>query len=226
MNKTFVASLENHDIYLINTNKTTFYFNISKMKGNTNITIDANYKKNNSVNDIITYYEKIDNYNITLVIPVAKFENDEKLFKQQSNILSEAINCTYKFLTNNSVTVGNNINIIKHSTRSDFIDFFVNKFETRVRYITLEKLVQEEVPYNKINAANISFVVGKPEIELTIKDEEMDKIISETQKRNNETNELNSKPKYSFASSGHVSYYLLGVLTAIVTLTILTLLVK
>lgn len=226
MNKTFIASLENHEVYLINTNKASFYFNISKMKGNTNITIDANYKKNNSVNDIITYYEKIDNYNITLVVPVAEFENEEKLFKHQSNVLSEAINCTHKFLTNNGVTVGNNINIIKHSTRSDFVDFFVNKFETRVRYISLEKLVQEEVPYNKVNAANISFVVGKPEIELTIKDDEMKEIINETQNINNSSNSINVKPKYSFASSGHVSYYLLGVLTAIVTLTILTLLVK
>ena len=41
-----------------------------------------------------------------------------------------------------------------------------------------------------------------------------------------QTSTTSVAPKYSFASSGHVSYYLLGVLTAIVTLTVLTLLVR
>lgn len=225
MNKTFIASLQNHEIYLINTNTISFYFNIPKIKGSTNITLDANYKKNDSVNDVITYYEKIDDYNITLVVPQIKFTEEETMFKEQSNLLSQTINYTHKFLTSNGMTVGGNINLIKHSSKSYFIDFFVNKFQNRVRYITLDKLVQEEVPYNKINAANISFVVGKPEIELTIKDEQMKEIIKEA----NEQKQVNTpsvNPKYSFASSGHVSYYLLGVLTAIITLTILTLLVK
>lgn len=225
MNKTFIASLQNHEIYLINTNTISFYFNIPKIKGATNITLDAKYKKNDSVNDVITYYEKIDDYNITLVVPVAKFKEEEATFKAQSNLLSQTINYTHKFLTSNGMSVGGNINLIKHSTKSDFMDFFVNKFQNRVRYITLEKLVQEEVPYNKINAANISFVVGRPEIELTIKDEQMNEIIKETQEQK-QANTPSVNPKYSFASSGHVSYYLLGVLTAIITLTVLTLLVK
>ena len=53
----------------------------------------------------------------------------QKLFKKQSNLLSEIINDTYKFLTNNGIEVKTNINIIKHkSIRSDFVDFFINKF--------------------------------------------------------------------------------------------------
>lgn len=228
MNKTFIASLENHDVYLVNTEKFSFYFNISKEKEETNITMDVNYKKKGSVNSVITHYEKIDNYNITLVIPIVSFEEDYSLFKKQSNVLSQIINCTHKLLTSNGVSVKNNINLIKHkSIRSDFIDFFINKFASRVRYLTLDDLVQEEVPYNKISAANISFVVGKPELELTIKEEEMREIIREAQEKKNEvvTNNI-KKPKQSFATSGFVSYYLLGFLTAIITLLVLTTLIK
>ena len=227
MNRTFVASLENHDVYFVSTENVSFYFNISKKKDSSNITIDIKTKKKNSVNSIINYYEKIDNYNITLVVPTIKIEEDFDAFKLQSNQLSEIINCTYKFLTNNGIDVKNNINIIKHtSSRSDFVDFFVNKFASRVRYLTLDNLVQEEVPYNKIEAANISFVVGRPELDLTIKEEEMNEVIKETQEVKKEVASNNVVPKVNFATSGYISYYLLGFLTAVVTLLLLTLLVK
>jgi len=224
MNKTFVASLENHDVYYVSTDKVSFYFNISKKKENTNITLDIKTKKRNSLNDIVRYYEKIDNYNITLVVPTIKMEEDQTFFKYQCNLISNIINCAHKFLTSNDIVVNNNINVIKHSTRSDFVDFFVNKFESRVRYLNLDKLVYEEVPYNKVNAASISFVVGKPELEVTFKEDEMKDIINEAQEKKNEM--VNTKPKYNFATSGFVSYYLLGFLTAVLTLLGLTLLIK
>lgn len=225
MNKTFIASLENHDVYLISTEKVSFYFNISKKKDVANITMDIKYKNRKSVNDVISYYEKIDNYNITLVVPVMDFEENEKLFKKQSNLLSEVINDTYNFLTNNGIEVKTDINVIKHkSTKSDFVDFFLNKFANRVRYLSLDNLVQEEVPYNKIEAANISFVVGRPELELTIKEDDMQEIINKTQELN-EQKEV-QKPKYNFATGGYISYYLLGGLTAIITLLLMTIIMK
>lgn len=226
MNKTFVADLENHNVYLISNEKVSFYINVSKEKESTNITLDIKTKKKDSINSVINYYEKIDNYNITLVIPMMNFGENNAEFKKQSNVVSTLINHSYKLLTKNGINVKNNINIIKHHKNSEFIDFFLNQFSDRVRHITLDDLVHEEVPYNKINAANISFVVGKPELELTIKDEELKEIINEVKelKKNEETKKVT--PKLSLATSGYVSYYLLGFLTAVITLLFLTLMIK
>ena len=228
MNKTFVADLENHSVYLINTGIISFYVNVSKEKESTNITLDIKTRKKENISDVIGYYEKIDNYNITLVVPLIKISEDSSQFKIQSNTISKLINNSYKLLTSNGITVKDNINIIKRNSRSDFIDFFLNNFSNRVRYITLDDLVHEEVPYNKINAANISFVIGKPELELTIKDDEMKEIIKETQnaiQNQNEKKKTTSKLNFA-ATSGYISYYLLGFLTAVVTLLVLTLFVK
>lgn len=225
MNKTFVTDLENHNVYLINTGNMSFYINVSKEKESTNITLDLKTKKKDNLSKIISYYEKIDNYNITLVVPLFNICEEYNNFKSQSNVISKLINNAYKLLTNNDINVKNNINIIKrYNNRSDFIDFFMSNFSNRVRYITLDDLVHEEVPYNKINAANISFVVGKPELELTIKEEEMKEIVNNVQNVN-EPKEKKSKLNLA-ATTGFVSYYLLGFLTAVVTLLFLTLMIK
>jgi len=228
MNKIFVADLDNHTVYLISDEKVSFYINILKKKENTSITLDINTKKKNDVRDVIGYYEKIDNYNITLVVPLINIKESVDDFKKQSNIISIFINYAYKLLVKNDITVKNNVNIIKHrSSDSDFIDFFLNQFSSRVRYITLDDLVHEEVPYNKINAANISFVVGKPELELTIKEEEMMQITKEVKEKLQKEDEKNKVQKVSFATSrGYVSYYFLGFLTAVITLLVLAMLVK
>ena len=228
MNKTFVASLENHNVYLISIEDTSFYLNCLKDKNDTtNITMDIEYKKKNSINDIVNYYQKIDNYNITLVVPTDNFIENKTKYKSQSNTLSNIINFTYKLLTKNGLTVKNNINIIKHSNnKSDFVEFFISKFSSRVRLISIDDLVREEVPYNKVKAANINFVIGRPELDLTIKEDEMKEII-DASKEIEEKPVNKRKEKLAFvATSGFVSYYLLGFLTAIITLLVITLLVR
>jgi len=226
MNKTFVADLENHNVYLISNEKVSFYINVSKEKESTSITLDIKTKKKDNINSVINYYEKIDNYNITLVIPMMSFVENNTEFKKQSNAVSTLINHSYKLLTKNGINVKNNVNIIKHQKNSEFVDFFLNQFSNRVRYIPLDDLVHEEVPYNKINAANISFVVGKPELELTIKDDEIKEIINEVKEIKQTEKIKNTTSKLSLATSGYVSYYLLGFLTAVVTLLFLTLMIK
>jgi len=226
MNKTFVADLDNHIVYLMSNGDMSFYINLSKKNESTNITVDMKTKKKNDISRMISYYEKIDNYNISLVVPVINLSENINDYKTQSNFISKIINESYRILTSNGMNVKNNINIIKKNySKSEFIEFFIKQFSNRVRYIALDDLVHEEVPYNKFEAASISFVVGKPEIELTIKDEEMKEIIKdvETRKTKKETKKTVSK---SNTTSGYVSYYLLGFLTAVVTFFILTLLVK
>lgn len=227
MNKTFVAELENHFIYLVNDNFISFYINVLKKKDNTNISVDLKNKKVNSISSIIRHYEKIDNYNITLVIPIISINENSDEYKKQSNLISRIINYSHKFLLEYDVSVLDNINIIKHNTKSDFIEFFIKQFSNRVKYITLDDLVHEEVPYNKIEAANISFVVGRPELELTIKDDEMKEIIEETKKETEKNfKEKTSIKKSNAFASGYVSYYLLGFLTAILTLLFITWIIK
>lgn len=226
MNKTFIADLDNHSVYLINDGDISFYINISKDKEETNITLDITTKKKNDIRNLIGYYEKIDNYNITLIVPLVQISEDFNEFRKQCNVVSKLINNSYNILKNETIIVKNNVNIIKHrNSRSDFVDYFVNAFASRVRFITIDDLVCEEVPYNKVNAASISFVVGKPELELTVKDEEMKEILQKA-KEKTKVNETKTVPRQNFATSGFVSYYLLGALTAILTLLVLTILVK
>lgn len=227
MNKTFVAELENHFIYLVNDNFISFYINVLKKKDSTNISVDIKNKKTNSISSIIKHYEKIDNYNITLVVPVISINENVDEYKKQSNLVSKLINYSHKFLLENDINVLNNINLIKTNIKSDFIEFFIKQFSNRVRHITLDDLVHEEVPYNKIEAANISFVVGRPELELTIKDDEMKEIIEETKKETEKNfKEKTSIKKSNAFASGYVSYYLLGFLTAILTLLFITWIIK
>ena len=227
MNKTFVADLENHSVYLISNNYISFFVNISKEKETTNITLDLKTKKKKELTKLISYYEKIDNYNITLVIPIIEINENFDTFKTQSNLISLFINTAYRFLVSNGISVRNNINIIKNrSSRSDFVDFFINQFSSRVRHIQLDDLVHEEVPYNKLDAANISFVIGKPELELTIKDDEMKEIIKETQDLVETDKKATNLTNLLLSTTGYISYYLLGFLTAVVTLLFLTLIIK
>ncbi len=224
MNKTFVASLENHTVYLISNEYVSFYLNVLNKSEITNISVDIKGGKSNNIHEIINYYEKIDNYNITLAIPLNKFEENVEDFKSQSNIISKVINYSYKFLTSNGIVVNNNINVIKHGTlHSDFIDFFINTFANRVRYLKIDDLVREEVPYNKISTANISFVVGRPELDITIKEDDMQEIIKETENIASGDSKKMGARKLKVATSGYVSYYLLGFITAVLTLVFITL---
>lgn len=226
MNKTFVADLENHIVYLMSNGDMSFYINLSKKNESTNITIDIKTRKKNDISRMISYYEKIDNYNISLVVPVTDVSENINDYKKQSNFISKIINESYRILTSNGMSVKNDINIIKkHHSKSEFLEFFIKQFSNRVRYITLDDLVHEEVPYNKIETANISFVVGKPEIELTIKDEDMKEIIRDVEEKQVKKVEKKNVSKKN-TTSGYVSYYLLGFLTAVVTFAVLTVLVK
>lgn len=226
MNKTFVASLENHVVYLISDDDVSFYLNLLKVNDITDITMDIDYKYKNRINDVISYYEKIDNYNISLVIPYYKISNKKEDYKLESNRLSKIINMAYNFFTYKGIKVNQEINVIKHSKENDFVLYFNMNFDSRIKYISLDDLVYEQVPYNKVSAMNINFVIGKPELNLTLKDEEMQEVINETAKDMKLTNTEVSKQKISFATSGFVSYYLLGALTAIIALLVITLLMK
>lgn len=224
MNKTFIANLENYSIYLISTPTLSFYLNVPKTKTEVDITLDINFNKIDNINEVINHYEKIDNYNVVLLLPTIKLKEEEREFKNQSNLISLVINMGYKLLTHNNIEVKRNINLIKHQNyKGQFINFFLLKFGSRVKYTSLEDLVHEEVPYNKLDAASFSFVIGKPELDLTIKEEEMKNIIQ----KEDEVKEVPiPKRKTSYATSGYVSYYLLGFLTAVVTLLMLTFLIN
>lgn len=226
MNKTFVASLNNHNVYLISDEEVSFYLNVLKINDTSNITLDIDYRNKNIISDVINYYEKIDTYNISLVIPSYKIDNKKDTYRTECNKLSKIINMSYNFLIHSNIKVKEEINVIKHSKTNDFVTYFNSKFSDRITYITLEDLVALEVPYNKITAANINFVVGKPELNLTLKDDEMEEVIKESTKEVTPNNTVVSKQRFNFATSGYVSYYLLGVLTSVVTLLVITLLMK
>ena len=77
-----VLELQNHNVYYVKTNTVNYYITIPKNNDNTNICIELKNKMGNydmELNDEIWVMENvkntfsyIDNYNITIVLPILK----------------------------------------------------------------------------------------------------------------------------------------------------------
>ena len=116
MDKKLILELNNHNVYYIKTNTVSFYITIPKYNiENTNICIELKNRMGNydiELNDEVWVMENIkntfsyiDNYNITLVLPILKDEQisilekiDNTKYEQIDRIIGTVINNSYTFL--------------------------------------------------------------------------------------------------------------------------------
>lgn len=240
MKETLICKLNKHNIYYISTVNCGFYILIPfEEYKDTNITIrlKGNYhsydlNKNNLdsvTSELVNYYKSIDNYNITLILPIfyddildrIKTVNDITLYHKLDSLLGEIFNNAYTFLTKNNIKVNNNIYVINNETFKDFTNWFVGRYNNRIEYRTILEMIKETdefSSYDMIETPNINFVVGKneePKLEKTaeIPTETFDNISRNVVKEQK-------------SNAGFVSYILLGIITFIVSIALLYLFVK
>ena len=229
METQLVLELKNHNVYYIKSNIVNYYITIPKNSVNTNIAIELKSKMDNynpETNDAIWVMENvkntfsfIDEYNITLVLPILddagisileKIDTDK--FELINKILGTVINNAYLNLKSANIQIGSQIIMVNNDRYNAFLSWFISKYNGRVIRKKLLELIQlynvNATVYRKVDTPAISFVVGTYENEV-----DAPKIIKEEPEEIIPNKKL--KPQYS---SGFSSYWLLAVITIVVSL--------
>lgn len=241
MKETLICSLEKHNIYYLNGPDYGFYISVPyKDYTETNITIrlksnyhiyDLNQNPLEVVtNELINYYKNIDNYNITLILPVfyddilirIRTIDDLELYQKIDRYLGNIFNISHGFLTKNNIKVNSSIYVINNDSFKKFTNWFVSRYNNRIEYKTILELVKQNdnfSNYNIVETPNINFVVSKNETPTLDKTVEMEVQTFDSFAKTIEEN--NSIKNNREQSAGFVSYILLGVITFGIFLAIL-----
>lgn len=248
MKETLICSLEKHNIYYLGNSNYGFYISVPfKDYTDTNIAIrlKSNYQNYDLTknpldvvtNELMNYYKNLDNYNITLVLPVFYDEilsriitvDDMEIYQKIDNSLANIFNNAYTLLTKNNIKVNSNIYVINNDSFKKFTNWFVSRYNNRIEYKTILELIKQNDEFNSYNVVetpSINFVVGKneeptiektAEIELQTFDSFIKQEFDEKLKR-----ELTKKT----SSGGYVSYILLGVIAFTISIALLWLFIK
>ena len=225
MNKKLILELPHHKIYYIKTDIINYYITIPKYCETTSICIEIKNKMGNydmELNDetwvmenIKNTYSYIDNYNITLVIPVLKNEHigvlekiDSTKYDTIDKILGYVINSSYHTLKENNITATNQVILINNDKYKTFILWFVTKYKDRVICKNLLELIQHynanATIYKKLETPVMSFVVGSYTSEVDAPKIEQPEQQSVIQKKEMQV------------SYGYASYWALAIITIIV----------
>ena len=226
MNKMLITNIDNRRIYLINDDKISFYINmpeatttriaINLLDKTDKINIDIN--NNERIKEEITNIYSTYHYNdISIITPVLdtnileqlKLNNNEKIFIYTDKYISYLINQAYSLLTAEEITVNNIIKLNNNKTYKDFNEWFIKKYDGRV----------ELVDYNKSSFDNF-FSNDSVNKEINQDKSLANKVLDNTNSMDviedeyipNETGERDL---------GFVSYVLLGVVVAVISLVIL-----
>lgn len=225
MDRKLVLELNNHNVYYVKTENVNYYITIPKNFNTTNICIELKSKMENynlDMNDEIWVMENvkstfsfIDNYNITLVLPILNEEDTgilEKLdvskFEVIDHIMGKTINNAYLNLKEANIQIESQVILINNERFKSFINWFVSRYNSRIVCKNLLEVIQtynvNATTYKKIETPAISFVVGSYNNEVNAP-----KVVREPDPK--EIQQL--KPQMS---SGFTSYWLLVAITIIV----------
>ena len=225
MNKTLILNSEGNDIYLISNDKISFYINIPNNK---DINIAINLVDNtNSINmnntnaegiktEISNIYTRLNTTNASIITPVIdnnileqiKLNNSEKLFTYIDKVISYLINNTYNILTEENINVNSTIKLINNKTYQTFNNWFITKYNGRV------ELLDSTIKPNNVFENTIE--------ETPITNEEKNianEVLEETNTIDVDAIKESGDPKTR--ELGFVSYVLLGVVVAVISLVIL-----
>jgi len=182
-------------------------------------------------------YNKIDDYNISLVIPITaknelkdvRVDANDITFAKLDNILGKLINYAYSVLSESNIEVENKIIFINNDKYKAFLKWFLEKYQERCEYKTLLELMttsnNNNISLNKLEMTDINFVIGREEIKEEPKEKvtnlevDPDLIIDEIDLPTNYIKHREEK------QMGYVSYCLLGIMSVIVSLVLLYILI-
>lgn len=224
MNKKLVLQLPNHDVYYIKNETVNYYITIPKNADSTNICIELKSKMNNynlDLNDEVWVMENvkntfsfIDEYNITLVLPILNDEFisalekiDTSKYEPIDKLLGYIINDAYKILKSEKKEIANQIILVNNERYKTFTNWFTTRYKNRVICKSLLEIIQyfnaNATSYKKLETPVMTFVVGSYNTEVTAP-----KIDTPEEKQ---PEIINNQPKLQ-VSSGFTSYWLLALL--------------
>ena len=243
MKETLICKLEKHSIYYLSNSRFGFYI-LAPYKEYTETNITIRLKSNYAMydltknelskveNELVNYYKNIDNYNITLILPIffddtldrIRVVNDTELYQKMDRYLGEIFNEAYLFLTKQNIKVNNNIYFINNDSFKTFTNWYVTRYNNRIEYKTVIDLVKENGSfhdYNVVETPTMNFVVGKesePKLEKTFE--------VEVETFDNMVKQMEREEKKETSNAGFVSYVLLGIITFIVSMGLLFVFIK
>ena len=224
MDKKLVLNLVHHDIYFVTEDDISYYIGIPKNIKKSKISIElkskmGNYNPNTNdelwvMDNIKSTFSYIDQYNITLVLPILsddKVDIIEKMDKDKfeiiDKILGKVINSAYMRLKEDNREVEAQVIMIDNSRYKVFINWFVSKYNTRIICKSLLEVIQyynvNATMYKKINTPGMTYVVGTYQTEV-----DAPKIVKEEPKMEL----VNLKPA---RSTGFSSYWLIALMTIV-----------
>lgn len=248
MQETLIANFDNHDLFLLSGVDYSFYINLPKNILNTKLCIELKPEytayMTDDVNKIIdrvkNYYSKLDQFDITLVMPIfndniledVRTNSSELIYNKLDNLLGNIINESYSFFLNNNISLDNTINFINNENCKVFMNWFITRYKGRVEYHSILELMSVAIAkvghYNKVETPGINFVVGSPTTEIKLEkiEEEKENVKREETKKELEELIVSQKPVLQNATSGYASYLLLGFLSVGLSLLFLYMLLK
>ena len=228
MEKKLVLELTNHNVYYVKNESVSYYVTIPKINDTTNICIELKSKMSNydlDSNDEVWVMENvrntfsyIDNYNITLVLPILNEELhaglekiDTSKYETINELLSQIINNAYLNLKEENINIESKILLINNERYKSFINWFTTKYHSRIECKNLLNIIQSynvnATSYKKFETPSITFVVGSYNTEVNAPKVE----------REPEPVEMETPKLAPQASSGFTTYWLLVAITILVS---------
>ena len=229
MNKKVVLDLDNHVVYYIKLDAVSYYLTVPKHNDDTSISLELKSKMDNynlDMNDEIWVMENvkntfsyIDDYNITLVLPVLDGDKisilekiDQSGYEAIDKLLGSVINDAYRQLREFNKKVSPEVILINNDRYKTFMNWFVSRYKNRVICKNLLEVIQmyniNATSYKKFETPAITFVVGSygtevnaPKVDAPIQTEQPKKLVPQT-------------------SSGFSSYIFLAVITISISIII------
>lgn len=226
MEKRQVLDLQNHVVFYVKTEDLSYYITMPKNYETTSICIELKSKMDNynlDMNDEIWVMENvkntfsyIDNYNITLVLPILDEEKISILEKMDTTkyevidrLMAETINSAYLNLKEANINIESQVMLVNNERYKAFINWFTSRYKERIVCKNLLEIIQmynvHATAYKKIDTPAISFVVGSYSNEV-----DAPKVIHEPEP------EIAPRKLQPQVSSGFTSYWLLVAITIIV----------
>ena len=229
MDKELILELKNHDVYYVKTNEINYYITIPKIIESTDICIELKNKMGNydmELNDEVwvmenvkTTFSYVDDYNITLVLPILKEEQISILEKIDATKYDEIdkkigflINSSYMLLKDHKKKVNSQVILVNNDRYKTFINWFITRYKNRVICKNLLELIQiynaKATSYKKLETPVMNFVVGSYNTEIDA---------PKIEEKATESNSLLNTKKEPQVSYGYATYWLLAIVTLVVS---------
>ena len=250
MNQTLVAKVNNKNIYLVNNETVPFYICIPTEKNASIVLnlvsnpteISLNNNMQNITNAITNVYSSFTDNNIAVTTPIvdsnlleqAKLNNNEQIFSYLDKTMSFLINTVYKILSSNNYQVDNVIKLNNNQSYAAFNNWFTNRYNGRVILADYNKenniakdptLIMDSFkqpapePVAQVHVENSTPNPTPTEQQKDPNAAIADKVLDETHPLTTIGEEENGFSRTK--EPGFVSYVLLGVIVAVISLVIL-----